>query len=740
MLYLYGLIVFFMCRFWCDSVSWVCRMLCMAVCVCVADVAWGQGASLSRFVRERVEAARVAGDNGMGARGALGVERRMTVLVRTDDVEAVDRVGGRVLASWGDIHAAVVPVCRIGELAAMPRVVRIEAGACNSVTNDTTAHIVGVCASPRSLREVEDVRNGYGLTGRGVVVGVMDIGFDLTHPNFYSRDGENLRIKAVWDQLDLSDGGVAPPMFADEDTAYCLGRVYDTEEAVVGKGASADIALSTHGTHTLGSAAGSGLGGVFSKALDWEYQYGGMAPGADICLVANMVGSNKRVVPEEMWDLYTTATDLLGFKYIFDYAESVGKPCVINLSEGSREDMFDNVLYCEVLERMTGRGRILCASAGNEGTTPSFVYKARGVAEAGAFLDSDDKSALYTLASPEPVSLRLTFYPPGGERVVWEYDTSDFSLYEDSVLTECLSFGKDSVVVMMGMYRSCFDEEQWATELLVRDTRNSWLGCAALPVSLTLLGEDNVIGAYASGGYFAANELDGDLDDFTYDHNILFPGSAEASVCVGITAHMRRRENLYGNLAGMESGSGGVVSQYSSKGPTMSGLIKPDVVAPGINVVSSYSRQWLERQRQGTGSLPQNTNALNVSAWGEHEYPWALNSGSSMSCPVVTGIVALWLEACPWLSPDDVKEVIAHSCRRGDSSLLYPNSVWGWGEIDALAGLRYINEHFCDVVEVVGSRGEGLAGEGVVYDLSGRRVDSSVGHGVFVCNGSLVCK
>ena len=375
MLYLYGLIVFFMCRFWRDSVSWVCRMLCMAVCVCVADVAWGQGASLSRFVRERVEAARVAGDNGMGARGALGVERRMTVLVRTDDVETIDRAGGRVLASWGDIHAAVVPVCRIGELAAMPRVVRIEAGACNMVTNDTTAHIVGVCASPRSLREVEDVRNGYGLTGKGVVVGVMDIGFDLTHPNFYSRDGENLRIKAVWDQLDMSEGGVAPPMYADEDTAYCLGRVYDTEVAIVGKGASADIALSTHGTHTLGSAAGSGLGGDFSKALDWEYQYGGMAPGADICLVANMVGSNKGVVPKEMWDLYTTATDLLGFKYIFDYAESVGKPCVINLSEGSREDMFDNVLYCEVLERMTGRGRILCASAGNEGTTPSFVYK-----------------------------------------------------------------------------------------------------------------------------------------------------------------------------------------------------------------------------------------------------------------------------------------------------------------------------------------------------------------------------
>ena len=38
-------------------------------------------------------------------------------------------------------------------------------------------------------------------TGKGVVVGIQDIGFDLTHPTFYSTNMKDYRIKALWDQL-----------------------------------------------------------------------------------------------------------------------------------------------------------------------------------------------------------------------------------------------------------------------------------------------------------------------------------------------------------------------------------------------------------------------------------------------------------------------------------------------------------------------------------------------------------
>ena len=61
-----------------------------------------------------------------------------------------------------------------------------------------------------------------------------------------------------------------------------------------------------------------------------------------------------------------------------------------------------------------------------------------------------------------------------------------------------------------------------------------------------------------------------------------------------------------------------------------------------------------------------------------------------MSTPVVTGIVALWLQAKPDLTTEEVKDVIAHTARHSDPSLTYPNNEYGYGEIDAYKGLLYI--------------------------------------------------
>jgi hypothetical protein len=58
-----------------------------------------------------------------------------------------------------------------------------------------------------------------------------------------------------------------------------------------------------------------------------------------------------------------------------------------------------------------------------------------------------------------------------------------------------------------------------------------------------------------------------------------------------------------------------------------------------------------------------------------------------MAAPVVGGAVALWLQACPTLTPRQVLDVISRTSRRSDSSLTYPNNDWGWGEIDVYRGL-----------------------------------------------------
>lgn len=59
-----------------------------------------------------------------------------------------------------------------------------------------------------------------------------------------------------------------------------------------------------------------------------------------------------------------------------------------------------------------------------------------------------------------------------------------------------------------------------------------------------------------------------------------------------------------------------------------------------------------------------------------------------MSAPVVTGIIALWLQANPKLTPQQCLDVFSRSCRHYDSSLTYPNNLYGFGEIDAYEGIR----------------------------------------------------
>lgn len=69
-----------------------------------------------------------------------------------------------------------------------------------------------------------------------------------------------------------------------------------------------------------------------------------------------------------------------------------------------------------------------------------------------------------------------------------------------------------------------------------------------------------------------------------------------------------------------------------------------------------------------------------------------------MSTPVVAGIIAQWLEANPKLTKDDIMEVFSHTCHKKNhnetdktqSSVQEKDNQWGYGEIDAYAGLLNI--------------------------------------------------
>ncbi|MCR4922309.1 MAG: cation:proton antiporter [Bacteroidaceae bacterium] len=658
-------------------------------------------AAMDNAARQRQTLPEDATRSARVARRSEGGSRTLCALVRTSDQDLLARHGSRILASWGDIHIADIPLEGLVSLASQPSVQRIEAGRQCSATLDTALIITG---AERLHNPAADTLTAY--TGRGVVMGVVDIGFDLTHPTFYSRDMSDYRIRAFWDQLDFSG-----------DSVLYVGQEYLGREAILAKAHAADGLIQFHGTHTASTAAGSG----------YDSPYVGLAPEADLCLVANAVGSDMELVPEEAQYKFTSATDLLGFKYIYDYARQQGKPCVVSFSEGRYQDLYgDDQLTFEVLDSLTaGPGRILCASAGNLGRYLTYLHKPLGLAERSVLLQFEPDFAYYTLRSSDLMTVRLTFFhSPQQVLGTREVATADILACPDSLLIDTLRFESKSYQLLMASYPSCYDSSQWATELYLKSLEGE--ENKDYRVLLTLMGQETDVEAIASGGHFAHSTAYPDYLEGEFTHSIHSPGAASSVICVGSTAYRTGILNYRHEWQEMNAGTDGLRAATSSTGPSLMGLTKPDVMAPGMHVIAAMSSYYLEQQGEDwyTG--------FDVSRFpfAGRQYAWNAQSGTSMACPIVAGVIALWLQACPTLTHDQVLETIAATSRQPESGITYPNNDYGYGEINAEAGLQYVLDHFAGIENTEESSPRRIVAR---YDLSGRQMSlSTTQHGISI--------
>ncbi|HEX3346002.1 MAG TPA: S8 family serine peptidase, partial [Polyangiaceae bacterium] len=204
--------------------------------------------------------------------------------------------------------------------------------------------------------------NDSGLDGRGVLVGVADTGLDVTHPDFIDEAGHT---RVAW-LLDLS----APPLGKWPDLEQEYGSTDSDGNLVAGAvwaGSDIDALLSTgdpsqlaqlpqdeigHGTLVTDCAAGNGLQG--------RSGYIGVAPKATLLIARIYPKGGGGVGNDEL---------LSGVKFLFDRADSMNQPVVVNLSSGTDFGPHDGTMSWEqVLASHVGAqlpGHALVASAGN---------------------------------------------------------------------------------------------------------------------------------------------------------------------------------------------------------------------------------------------------------------------------------------------------------------------------------------------------------------------------------------
>jgi subtilisin family serine protease len=175
---------------------------------------------------------------------------------------------------------------------------------------------------------------------------------------------------------------------------------------------------------------------------------------------------------------------------------------------------------------------------------------------------------------------------------------------------------------------------------------------------------------------------EGTFDAADSSYTITYPAVADTAVAVGAWTQRRNWTNYEGDGYYYPSLTVDTLAWFSSLGPRIDGLLKPDIVAPGAATISARDS---EPGLASEDALIIDNDGLNLNGSGPADY--YVNLGTSMACPHAAGLAALVLEANPSMTPGELRQRLTSSA----SSAHSPDNSVGYGLLNALAALEEDN-------------------------------------------------
>lgn len=638
--------------------------------------------------------------------GESAYKLAMVIMADGEDAESLIEEGVNVLRTRGNIAFISVETEDIDRVASLDCIKKMQLGRPVYAKMDKARAASGV----DKIHQGIDLPQSY--TGKGVICGIVDNGFDPFHINFADENG-NMRIKQLSNVY-------------TEDYSTIKIRTYTPDNM---SAFTTDDLSTFHGTHTTGIMAGGYRGEATVAVPESDPATGDPTGQSKNVAMANPyygVAYDSDIVAA-----YCQLNDIFiayGIEEILNYAYDAKKPAVVNLSLGSNIGTHDGRSVMSKYLDAVSPEAIICVSSGNEGDLPialnrtfvndgesfqTFIYPyayngefdyngtpRRNLRYGSVYIYSDTdeefefQAVVYNNRTGR-INRRFTVSTNMEGSAKYYVSSSNYAQSDDDYIDQNLAKAFDGYVGVgsmtdsdTGRYYGIIDF--FTIDNAVTNSDNQYLlgfivkGKAGQRIDCFSDGAYTYFDDYGIAGW-EEGSTNGSISDMATAHN---------TIAVGAYNTRDNWASLDGYCYGYDGKyEAGKITDFSSYGTLIDGRNLPDVCAPGATIISSTNKYFVDilPDEDEYGIKKESYLNAGVTSGGRDHY-YEQMSGTSMACPYVAGSIALWLEADPTLTYIDVKDIIQKTAIK-DSDVATEGDAaikWGAGKFDAYAGLKEV--------------------------------------------------